>query len=764
MAVFTRATRATGRAGLLGRLVYRMTTLSAAAPVNLASTAARRQSADPTTVWIALTCLLGLLAISLPAILGRIYTADDLGEFHLPLRSFYAEQLSAGEPWDWMPSLFGGFYLTGEGQLGGYHPVHWLLYRALPLSVAFNAELLLPYPLMLLGTFVFLRRHAGGSAALFGAGCFAFGGFNLLHFVHPNAIAVVAHIPWLLWLLDRCSASTQDACAWMQNPEGRRQMSIFAAIALLTGSQLLLGYPQYVWFSLLAECGYAGAKLLTAKMHWRATTIWLSGKIIGLCLGAVQLLPTLNELHESTRASVDAEFSASGSLHPLNLIQLIAPYLFEHRVVGQNTHELGLYFGAVPCLLCCGLLLQPRLWGNDRRAVSMLIVALLATMLFAFGQFAPVSRLQQLLPLVDRFRFPCRAIVLMHLAQAALTALAFKILFNSSSREKNDRSTKALLIPAVVSLLVATCGPLIWRQHVSSAALIWTGPAIFCTAAGLLACAMRGSNIALQALAVFAIADIVVYGASYAVWNRTSTLGEFVARAPRPPMSAGERAVADCSINQGTLEVGNRMLLAGVARIDGYAGLKPRRLLDYSKPEQLRVAGVGWIYQSRPDEIGGRPSSPWKRLATPLPRARLVTKTIVGDSFEGWAAERFDVCALVEKPLSIQPSQPGTVTLVVDKPGSLELDADGPTDQILILAESFHQGWRATVDDTVVPVLRVNRDFLGCVVPSGSRVVRLKFAPNSLRVGRAISAGGLGLLVVVVAWSWIRWPSSGARG
>jgi hypothetical protein len=38
-----------------------------------------------------------------------------------------------------------------------------------------------------------------------------------------------------------------------------------AAIALLTGSQLLLGYPQYVWFSLLAEVCYTAFLLWTHK-------------------------------------------------------------------------------------------------------------------------------------------------------------------------------------------------------------------------------------------------------------------------------------------------------------------------------------------------------------------------------------------------------------------------------------------------------------------------------------------------------------------
>ena len=66
--------------------------------------------------------------------------------------------------------------------------------------------------------------------------------------------------------------------------------------------------------------------------------------------------------------AADAAFANSGSLHPLNLVQVVAPYLFATRVVGQNTHELGLYFGAVPLLLCVWLL-------RNRSAVESLSAA-----------------------------------------------------------------------------------------------------------------------------------------------------------------------------------------------------------------------------------------------------------------------------------------------------------------------------------------------------------------------------------------------------
>ncbi len=107
----------------------------------------------------ALFAAIGLLvALAGPMLARRVYTADDLGAFHLPLRVFYQDCLTRGERFDWSPQLYCGFYLTGEGQVGTYHPWQWLIYRFLPLSVAFDLECVVNYPLLLVGMYCLLRR------------------------------------------------------------------------------------------------------------------------------------------------------------------------------------------------------------------------------------------------------------------------------------------------------------------------------------------------------------------------------------------------------------------------------------------------------------------------------------------------------------------------------------------------------------------------------------------------------------------------------
>ena len=119
----------------------------------------RGADANRAVITVLIVSIVALFTIlAWPILRGEVYVADDLGEFHLPLRTFYAQQLARGESFDWCPDLYCGFYLTGEGQIGGYHPLHWLLYRTLPLSLAFDLECWLSYPIMLVGLYVLFVR------------------------------------------------------------------------------------------------------------------------------------------------------------------------------------------------------------------------------------------------------------------------------------------------------------------------------------------------------------------------------------------------------------------------------------------------------------------------------------------------------------------------------------------------------------------------------------------------------------------------------
>ncbi len=706
-----------------------------------------------TTVAIGTAAVIFLLLAG-PMLLGQVYVADDLGEFHLPLRAFYAQQLTHGEPFDWCPNLYCGFYLTGEGQVGVYHPLHLLLYHTMPLSIAFDLECWLSYPIMFAGMVLFLlRRRIRFAAAILGAIAFTFGSFNFLHFIHPNAVAVIAHLPWLLWAIDVMLCST---------PTRHRGLA-FCSLAALTASQWLLGYPQYVFFSLIVEVAYVlflqinfpGLLKQNIQQSIKFVLWWLTAIVIGTLIAGVQLLPTFDALQHSVRQTPAMQLPDSGSFHPLNLIQLVGPYLFTTRVVGQNTHELAFYIGAIPLVLAILGVWKGLKTERYRPIVTATLVMALCSLFWAFGTYGPFSWLQTNVPLLNKFRLPCRAIVIFQLATAVLTAVGFSILLSQQIKAQKSSAMNAglsrlwLLVPG--SIVFAVTAPLLWPQYVATWPYLIVGPALIALAVGLVEALSRGSRWALAAMIIFAGVDLIAYGMNYAILGQTMTLNEFIQTTDVPPGKPNCRVALDLlagtqfAPGQGSIRIGNRILLTGWKRADGYAGLEPSRRLDYREPAALQLAGVGWMSQ-----ISSQ-SNAWISLPPYQPRAWLVTKAVVSNSpVRELQQISIAEAALVDSPLELPTGRPGKVRTLKEQPGEFLFETDTNTQQLLVINESYHPGWQATIDGQIALILRVNGDFQGLVVPAGAHEIRLQFSPESLKFGRIASGCGLGLLVAAL--------------
>jgi hypothetical protein len=68
----------------------------------------------------------------------------------------------------------------------------------------------------------------------------------------------------------------------------------------------------------------------------------------------------------------------------------------------------------------------------------------------------------------------------------------------------------------------------------------------------------------------------------------------------------------------------------------------------------------------------------------------------------------------------------------------VELSQDG----YLVFVENHDPAWQARVDGRPSPVLRANVAFLATPVPQGRHQVELRYAPNSVRLGVAVSGAG----------------------
>jgi hypothetical protein len=696
-----------------------------------------REGEFPVTGAVAVPALLLLVPLIGPMLMNRVFAHTDIGIFHLPLRRTFAAALRDGDSLVWSSQMFNGFYVHAEGQLGAFHPLHLLLYRFVPLTIAFNLEVVISYVFAFTGVCLFLRRIGFGAlATAIGAMAFAFSGFQLLHLGHPNAVAIAAHIPWLLLAID----ATLSASA-----SSRAKGAV--GIALLTGSQVLLGYPQYVWLSALTCVIYT----VTARPSWRALWLPVVAALAGLFVGAVQLLPTADLLSHSNRAVASHEFRLTFSLHPLNLVQLWSPYALPSRVHAAAdelyVHEFGVYNGALCTVAVAWALLRRGKLPLQQTARFAGAICVAGTLL-ALGKYAYIYSGLAMLPIVGVFRAPARHLLLLHLGLALLAAVMVEDLVRSGGDRPALRQVRArIAFPLALSAVTALLALTWWLVgNRTSTAPIYPGSVVIGTgligvATMLVRDAARGVRAALLIIPLFVALDLGFWGYSYAWGSPPMSLGQITALAPEPPGRTAPRSVHD-EDDRPTI---NYWLLRDVRVARPYVGLAPQFTLPLTD-KALRVAGVEWV----------RTGTEWRQVENPMARVRVVpliqTSQAPADDIE---AIRIEDTALVDRRIDPPLAGPGDVSirLVADRPGRLEIDVDAPRQALLAITESYHSGWTAQAGNTGAVTLPLYGDYLGVLTPGGRYRLTLRFDPPSLRYGRYLTYAGVlatALLFVII--------------
>ena len=696
------------------------------------------------------------LYLARPLLMGGFYAEDDLGAFHIPLRYFYAQALAEGHSFLWMPHIFNGFYLLSEGQIGLLHPWHWLLYRFIPLSTAFTLELWISYPLMAWGWYVFLRRQGlDAQGALLGGVLGSVIGFPLNHYIHLHFVATLAHLPWALLLIDSI----------LRNPGGSPWR--WVGILGLSVSQLLLAMPQAIVFSWLVEGLYTlflfwGHRQFISMLHLGMA------KVLAIFMAAMQLLPLWEGLQNSYRAAPTDGFTLSISLNPLNLLQLLNPYLFHRRVFapfkGDEPWDAP-YLGAATLVLVMVVLLCWRSLEARSRQLSIfgLLLGILGTLL-AIGHYGFLDGILAHTPILNKLRAPARFIALTHVGLLLVAAVGFHGILRGTFKGIQRAWWGPVLI-MICSL--GTLGYVVlhgqgiglpFGEAVSGQVLPLThvglGAGLVVGASLLTLLALRGHGWALPVLVVLIVVDISAYSMRH---KPISTMDAYLAETPKPP-DAEEGARLDTDIHPMYM---NRYTFYDHRVVYGYTALLPERVLDYTQEVPLRIAGVSW-HEGRDLAIprvaeayqGG---AEWIAMQDPLPRIRVVNEArVVGDPSAELNIIDPEKVVLTDT-LTLPPD--GTmanVSSVEEVPGRFEIEVSSGGG-ILVVAESWHSGWQAEIDGSVTPIERAYGDFMALPLPEEASTVVLRFSPKSYSLGRWISLGGL-VLAILYGLVVRRWP------
>jgi hypothetical protein len=96
------------------------------------------------------------------------------------------------------------------------------------------------------------------------------------------------------------------------------------------------------------------------------------------------------------------------------------------------------------------------------------------------------------------------------------------------------------------------------------------------------------------------------------------------------------------------------------------------------------------------------------------------------------------------------PPRGRPATIVRDEPTLVEVEAELEAPGVLVLADSYFPGWRATLDGEPLEIHPANHLFRGVALPAGRHRVRFAYRPQRLSLGFAASGVGIVLLAMLV--------------
>ena len=747
---------------------------------------------------------------------GEAFFERDLHVDWYPRIAALLRCLHAGAWPLWDPGLGFGQPLIADPSLQALYPPTWLA-LALPWGTAYTAFVLVNLLVAALGTKRLAARLGAGRAGAWTAGlAFALSGPMQSSVNLWTHFAGAATMPWVLLAFD--TAARRPAIGPTLGLAVALAVQLLAGspdvCAITYALALALVVARLVATRSIRRRG--GRPGLGLRLAGLAAGMALAG-----ALTCVVWWPTAEAVLGSSRRALPEEVRTAWSVPPLGLSRIAVP-LDPARVPFDPGRWTRLYDRPVQPLLYSLYLGVPTLglafaslFARRRRGRALALAAAVALVVaFAMGPHAPLyNPLSAMFPPLRALRFPSKAMLPAALVVAVLAGLGVRAL--SSARARLASAAVVLLGSAAIGLaatrLAVPMAPSLWLGLAFAAVLAVHGArlaprlataALVVLAACDLLMAHRDMNATLPAALLVERPAVLSFlhtedGSRVHVWDYSTepeasqrllgtsdpyqpvgapsgldsrVLAFAAQRQLLAPLTANffgletsydfdRRGLAPRAMNdltyfldhvQGTAVHARLLRLGAVARVvalhepgERERELRLARVLPSLAPEPLRVFEV----------------------KDPLPRARLVGRTRIADgeaAFRALSEPAFDpgVEALVAsgEPLGTEAFQ-GSLIWLERRPDRQRLETTSSGPGLLVLADAYDPGWRASLDGAPVPVLRTNVAFRGVAVPEGRHSVDLVYRPRSAVWGLALSVAAL----VVTAVLFVVGRRSGAR-
>ena len=699
----------------------------------------------------------------------------------------------------WNPHVLAGAPLLANGMSNPFFPASWPSYL-LPGGRGRSVTLWLH--LVLAGVAFYgllVDRKRSPLAAATGAAAYMLNPVFVGWLYYGTAVPVMGIVPLALVALFRLGTSV-------------RPWRAAALVAALTGLELYAGNMQFVLYALVAQA-IAGVYILLRHVPRARLQVaaWMIGAtVVGVLSASVVVLPFL-ELQANAYRAPD-KYASLNFLPPGQLMEWLFPRFYGHP--GNGDYVGGFFFFRPYSTMFGGpsavALVLAVVGGSVQRRARLLALltaaAVAALMALAWTPVHAVAR--AILPGLDALDV-MRGLVLVHFGLAFLAAEGVEAL-----QAEPRRAARVLLVWAGfvlacvaaldgVGLAVASSGRFVahlsfLRRHgsallaprlvwpLAATLLLWLWARVRTRAApglpGLVALPTVLLAVELLALArpsmrTAAADQVVPVSPSLATLQRVLSA--------EPGRVAGLTEADTFPRYSGDNLPPNTAGVLGMEDLRGYVPLPSLPMLELLSAAAGRpfAAAVTFSHVDLPlFELLGlehvlsstAPRSPhfrsdgdgvWTNLHarqaffTPCiqvePDAGRRVAALVSPEFRPFAA------AWVEAPVAgvrvcSDESAAGAVAVNRPSPGQVRLQVQAATDGVLVLADAWFPGWKASVDGVPQEILRVDHALRGVAIPPGTHVVDFAYRPDSLAEGALWSLAAL--ILIVAAGLWERRP------
>jgi hypothetical protein len=406
---------------------------------------------------VTIICALLLLCITAlyfsPVVFSsKTFASRDMYAFYYPRQFFAAECIKSGSLPLWNPHLASGVPFLANLQSSVFYPLN-LMYYILPFATGFKYFIVLHYFLAGLWMFLLMRHWKYEAySCMVAAIVFMLGGYMISILDNVSFLTAAVWLPLIVLLYD------------LFLKEKKRIYLAFTGVVI--GLQILGGDASCYVLSTFLFIGayhlyclrvdhYRGFGVKAGSLSY-LPLVW----IIGILLSAIVLIPFAEYVYYSTRmGGFGYEELTKWSYHPLELLQLLVPYVFGSTVpmsrwFGQYWLDT-FYLGVLPLLLVAF-----SFWWSKSGMKYFLIGVVVCSLLMACGKYTPFFSVIRYVPGVNMIHYPVKYLFLAGFVLSILSGMGFSVLCEKLGKKETGGMLRALITVNLIALVILILGAL----------------------------------------------------------------------------------------------------------------------------------------------------------------------------------------------------------------------------------------------------------------------------------------------------------------